>query len=131
MRNSVILIIGVIWKTLDKMYGELKMIKISLIVASVLCLTTSSGLLAQPATDAVPVGEEIAPESVTPACPEPRPERIGCRYIGKPCIEFVCMDGQWEPMSIETSFPNRPGSTVPDIPCEFLEGGCDPYLPRR
>lgn len=110
------------------------MIKRLLIAVASLCIP-ATGPLAQPTTDnnVVSEGREIAPttqENVTQACSGPRPERIGCRYIGKPCIEFVCTNGQWEPVNIETSFPNRPGPTTPDIPCEFLERGCSP-LPRR
>ncbi len=35
-------------------------------------------------------------------CSAPRPENIGCTTLCKPCIVWVCQDGQWERLDLST-----------------------------
>lgn len=44
--------------------------------------------------------------------PAERPRDIGCSRICKPCVTFVCIDGEWEPLRMD-----------------FPDGLCDPRPP--
>ena len=35
-------------------------------------------------------------------CTQPRPADIGCTTLCKPCVTWICVDGQWERFRIET-----------------------------
>ncbi len=34
-------------------------------------------------------------------CPEPKPKGFGCKYLCKPCIRYICINGQWEELQYD------------------------------
>ena len=51
------------------------------------------------------VKTDLFQEPIPPECPLPRPKKIGCTTLCKPCIEWFCQDGKW--MRIDLGFPDE------------------------
>ena len=62
-------------------------------------------------------------------CTLPKPKDIGCTTIGKPCITYMCVAGEWEPINVDTSPPSRPRPR-PNFPpihdCSYSDTGFCP-----
>lgn len=55
-------------------------------------------------------------------CTEPKPDDIGCSLVCKPCVTFVCVDGEWVRQEID--FPEGicdPASTPEPVACPLTE----------
>jgi len=46
-------------------------------------------------------------------CPLPKPEDMGCKFIGKPCIMHVCIQGSWQVLSNDSDSPGGPDGPDP------------------
>jgi len=54
-------------------------------------------------------------------CVEEKPDDIGCTTMCKPCVTFVCREGEWE--SLDIGFPDEI-CDPPDIPSGPGPFGC-------
>lgn len=73
--------------------------------------TPPAGVLDHPFAEIVATGEiaimdPVRGEGADPeACTRPRPANLGCRFMCKPCITFVCENGEWQRESLD--FPDE------------------------
>jgi hypothetical protein len=52
------------------------------------------------------------PDPPTP-CTTPKPDDIGCNFVCKPCVTFICVDGEW--VRDEIDFPEGMCDSSPGL----------------
>jgi hypothetical protein len=69
--------------------------------------------------DLNPLIAELDKRHSAEACSQPRPRRIGCTTLCKPCVVWVCKAGEWQRLTLPAS-PGCPGGSATGPACPLI-----------